>query len=434
MADDVTKYSNRLERQRTRGLKYSLDAVDSLYANLSATQAGLARTLTSENNRTLSKLAAMASKIAAQSVRSVNTASSNMVGSYGALYGGQVAQKMDVAAANSEAVGAAGVAGLQTGKGLIKAGNSAMAIQQAGVADAQAAAQYALAQASIARAQADADAVAALKAQQAAAGINNSYPGLSAVARVAGDISKTARRVIRDVLEESGKDFEMATVIERITKELGITDEGQLALVRYITQSIYTRDLWYGGSAAKGMDGRNAEIQLILDAVSSLYSSSISDKDMEQLRLVIGGYLKDLYSGTGGTTPSGDGNDNPLSPPPAGPPSIYGMPIRTEDAQLQPGANIYGGEVRTEAAQLPSGYSLWGQTPPPSTTPLSNIKVSPTGSGPMPSYSQNLSAGIELYILTHPGATKAEAEMVVKRNLASGGDMNYVEALAQYKS
>lgn len=396
MADDVTKYSNRLERQRTRGLKYGLDAVDAMYANLSATQRGIARTLTSQNSRTLAKLAAMSSKLAAQSVRAVDGAASNMVGKFGGLYSGQVAQKMDVAQANSEAVGTAALAGLQTAKGFAKAGDAAMAIQQAGVADAQAAAQYALAQASIARAQADADAVAALKAQQAAAGLNRSNPGLTGVATLASNISKALREGIRDALA-SGEPLNLLTVSTDVANKLGIptNDQAQFALVRYLAQSIYSQKLYYGteqSARGVGNTGRQDEIQAILDAVLMSYAGAISDGDSAKLRLAIEDYLTKLYP-------------KPL-PPPTGDKPPPEVPLNVQ----QP---------------TPPKNSNWN-TPVASTPP----------------YEENLAAGIELYILANPGASREEAERKIREVLAqtmlypwaAASTPDYVTQLRQYKN
>lgn len=427
----INKYSRRLEQQRMGGLSYSLDAVNSIYANLLATQKGIAQSMTSSNDRTLSRLIAASQRNAVASAKAVSGAASQMTGSYGGLYGGQVAQQMDVAKATSEGVATAGKAGVQTAKGLAKAGSLGMAIQQTGVADAQAAAQYALAQASSARARADADAIAQMQAElelqklsQAGGALSAVFPGLDSVSRTAASYSKEIRSAIAEVYEaidEANQDksptdakaeFTLAAVVERVMQRLAISpDSPEQALVQVLAQELYARKLWYGQTnAAKTQyggpgTGRQQEIEIVTTAVMRAYDGNVSAKDRAAIENYVKLYLSQIYGNQNNPTEKESGNYG-MTPPPAAP----------------------AGSTTTTLTAPDSMYSN-------SPNAISQTEMAVGSSIVVPTYAVNFAAGVELYMLMNPGATKTEAQEMVRRNLDSGGETpNYVKELEKYKT
>lgn len=427
----INKESRRLEQQRLGGLQYSLDAVNSIYANLGTTQRGIARSMTSSNDRTLSRLIAANQRSAAASAKAVGAATSGMVSQYGGLYSGQVAQQMGVAQANSQGVGTAAQAGIRTAKGMAKAGTLGLAIEQAGAADAQAAAQYALAQASSARARADAEAIAQMqlelelqKLSQAGGALSTAFPGLDSVARTAAGYSKEIRSAIPEIMaqvEEANREwsptsgtpkaqFMLADVVNLVMNRLAISpDSPEQALVQVLAQEIYARKLWYGQTNAASVQlggdgkGRQNEIEIITTAVMRAYDGNVSAKDRAAIQDYVTKYLKQIYGNQSNPVNKPAGNYG-VEPPAAAAPGATTTRIAAPDSMYGNSPNAIG-KAETESTIL------------------------------VPTYAANLAAGIELYILLNPGASETEARERVRANLDTGGAVpNYVEELRKYKA
>lgn len=293
----VDKYSRQLERERMGEFRMGLGTIDSIYRNLATTQQGLAASMTTQNDRVLAKLSAMTAKAAKASDRGLTAASGGMVASYGGAYSGAVGSAMAPAEALGQQVVTAGEAATKTAKGLRKAGIGAMEIQEAGVKEAQAAAQYAISQAAIARAQADAQEVARMNAELALYKLQNTqetidtkFPGISNVADLAANISKTTREAIAKVVKDANGDTSavyVSAIIEEVKSKLGLYDPAEIELLRYLARQILTTGLWkddvQGGSAA--------EQKLVYEAILNTYNGDVSAANKSEIDKL----LKDMW-------------------------------------------------------------------------------------------------------------------------------------------
>ena len=136
--------------------------LDSIFANLLTTQQGVARSLGSTNDRILSGMERLSDKGAAQSKRGVARAGARALNLFGSALGGVVEQNLGPAEAIAAATAAQGKAAVGAGKLAAKGASTALDIQESAASEAQAGADYQLAQALGYRAKSD----AALVAQQ----------------------------------------------------------------------------------------------------------------------------------------------------------------------------------------------------------------------------------------------------------------------------
>lgn len=313
------KYSAQLEAKRMGGFTATLSILDSLYGNLGTTEKGLARSLTNQNTRTMEALARTNANIAAQSRAAVTGGMNNAVSSYGGLYSGAVAQSFSPANAKSDQVITAGEAANVTAAGLTRAGNEAMKIQQAGVEEAKAAAQYALSQAAIARAQADSDAAMQMqyqlqlqKMQQTGGALSSVYPGLDQVTDFAAQIAAEARSLLSQAAktaEADGTSINLAAVLTQLQGQMLLSSPQEAALASFILRAIYAQQAW-----ERGPGTRPTIETIVLNAVKQAYAGEIPKKDQPLLESYIADSLGQTYENfagqpTGGETQTGNWYD-----------------------------------------------------------------------------------------------------------------------------
>src|SRR3989304_2263113 len=137
-------------------LAYTQSQLNAIFHNLGTTGAGIRGALTASQQRDYAAIARMVSQGTKQSRQSLKKAEAQAVNRYGTALGPAIETAMAPAKATAGATGTAAQAAKQGAHILGKGAQLALSIQQAGVQEAQAGAEYAASQAATIRYQADA--------------------------------------------------------------------------------------------------------------------------------------------------------------------------------------------------------------------------------------------------------------------------------------
>lgn len=151
------KDERRLLREaREGGYVVSQDALNALAQNLRTTQAGVGETYTDSAAKVLDRMRALQGRIGRRADQVVDRASTSIANQYGSAIAGGAAEALRPSSVAAKGTGKLTVASTRAAAGLAKAGEYALAIQQAAASEATESAAYMLASALAYRARDDA--------------------------------------------------------------------------------------------------------------------------------------------------------------------------------------------------------------------------------------------------------------------------------------